>query len=326
MSIFNETYNKIKLDINARMFFEGIKTKENPYKKEVKFELSDFDNFYSDIYIIKNCKFKNILSDVSVIVETPEEINFHQPVLDLFLNAGFGQQIMPEHILSKLNENWIYYESYEKRSLKDRIPIYVFQFDFNDDDKIFSMFYYLDHHFRKEDKNKIVSEFKLNCINCKGFVKNLGRAIIFCLNKPCSKQTISHELCHYFQEIIHVIENKNVTNVNSGISELQLSKNDLQYLLNEKEFYPHIYVDMIKDFKKFYYIYYKDTIDFDNYVNLLFENVEKYKEKIMFSNFGFNYLNNMNDSTSLQMLAALKYLNYQYNEVKSKLIDELEEI
>ena len=35
----------------------------------------------------KNCKFKNILSDVNVIVETPEEINFHQPVLDLFLNA-----------------------------------------------------------------------------------------------------------------------------------------------------------------------------------------------------------------------------------------------
>ena len=34
-----------KLDINPRMFFEGIKTKENPYKKEVKFELSDFDNF-----------------------------------------------------------------------------------------------------------------------------------------------------------------------------------------------------------------------------------------------------------------------------------------
>ena len=93
-----------KLDINLRMFFEGIKTKENPYKKEVKFELSDFDNFYSDIYIIKNCKFKNILSDVNVIVETLEEVNFHQPVLGLFLNAKFGQQIMPEHVLSKLNK------------------------------------------------------------------------------------------------------------------------------------------------------------------------------------------------------------------------------
>lgn len=94
-------------------------------------------------------------------------------------------------------------------------------------------------------------------------------------------------------------------------------------MLDEKEFYPHVYVDMIKDFKKFYFIYYKDTIDFDNYVDLLFENVEKYKEKIMFSNFGFNYLNNMNDSSSLQMLAALKYLNYHYNEVKSKLINDL---
>ena len=214
------------------------------------------------------------------------------------------------------------YKSYEKQSLKNRIPIYVFQFDFNDDDKIFSMFYYLDYHFRKENKVNIVSEFKANCGNCKGFIKNLGDAIIFCLNVPCNKQTISHELCHYFQEIIHVIENKNVINVNSGISELQLSKNDLQYLLNEKEFYPHIYVDMIKDFKKFYFIYYKD-IDINKYIDLLFGNVEKYKEKIMFSDFGFNYLKCMDDSTSLQMLAALKYLNYHYNEVKSKMIDDL---
>ena len=323
MSSFDKTYNKIKLDINARMFYEGIKTRENPYTKVVKFELSDFDNFYEDIFKITNNNFKNILSDSNILIETIEEVDFHQPVLDLFLDARFGQQIMPEHILSKLNKNWIFYESYEKQSLKDRIPIYVFQFDFNDDDKIFSMFCYLDHHFRKEDKNKIVAEFKFNCSNCKGFVKNLGNAILFVLNSPVNKQTISHELCHYFQEIIHVIENKKIINIDSGISALQLSKNDLQYLLNEKEFYPHVYVDMIKDFKKFYYLYYKDTIDFDNYVNLLFENVEKYKEKIMFSNFGFNYLNYMNDSTSLQMLAALKYLNYHYNEVKSKLINDL---
>ena len=326
MNKFNDVYNKIKLDINPRMFFEGIKTKENPYKKEVKFELSDFDNFYSDIYIIKNCKFKNILSDVNVIIETLEEVNFHQPVLDLFLNAKFGQQIMPEHVLSKLNKNWIFYESYKKESLKDRIPIYVFQFDFNDDDKIFSMFCYLYNHFRKEDKNKIVSEFKLHCMNCKGFVKNLENAIIFCLNKPCNKQTISHELCHYFQEIIHVIKNKENLNIDSGIQELQLSKNDLQYLLNEKEFYPHVYVDMIKDFKKFYFIYYKDKdIDTNKYIDLLFSNVEKYKENIMYSDFCFNYLKCMDDSTSLQMLAALKYLNYHYNEVKSKMIDELKE-
>ena len=323
MSSFDKIYNKIKLDINARIFFEGIKTKENPYKKEVKFELSDFDNFYEDIFKITNNNFKNILSDSNILIETIDKVDVHQPVLDLFFDARFGQQIMPEHILSKLNKNWIFYKSYEKQSLKNRIPIYVFHFDFNDDDKIFSMFCYLDHYFRKEDKNKIIAEFKANCGNCKGFVKNLGNAILFVLNSPANKQTIAHELCHYFQEIIHVIENKERINIDSGIVELQLSKNDLQYLLNEKEFYPHVYVDMIKDFKKFYFIYYKNTIDVYKYVNLLFENIEKYKEKIMFSNFGFNYLKCMDDSTSLQMLAALKYLNYHYNEVKSKIIDNL---
>ena len=80
------------------------------------------------------------------------------------------------------------------------------------------------------------------------------------------------------------------------------------------------------DFKKFYYIFYKDTIDIFEYIDLLFSNIEKYKEKIMFSDFGFNYLKYMDNSTSLQMLAALRYLNYHYNEVKSKLIDELEKI
>lgn len=193
--------NKPKFDINTRMFYEGIQTEENPYSKEVKFELSDFDNFYKNIFKVTNNSFKNILD------EPITEVNFYQSILDLFLNARFGQQIMPEHILSELNKNWIYYKSYEKQSLKDRIPIYVFQFDFNDDDKIFSMFHYLDHHFRKEDKDNIVSEFKSNCDSCKGFVKNFGKAILFCLNIPCSKQTVLHELCHYFQEIIHVIKN-----------------------------------------------------------------------------------------------------------------------
>jgi hypothetical protein len=96
-------------------------------------------------------------------------------------------------------------------------------------------------------------------------------------------------------------------------------------LLNEKEFYPHVYVDMIKDFKKFYYSYYKD-IEVNKYIDLLFSNIEKYKEKIMFSDFGFNYLRCMDEPTSLQMLAALKYLNYHYDEVKSKIIDELGKI
>lgn len=320
---FDKTYQKIVMDINPRIFFEDILTPQNPYKKIVHFHENEFDNFYENIFKITNNDFENILSDSNILIETIDEVNFHQPVLDLFFNAKFGQQIMPEHILSKLNKNWIYYESYEKQSLKDRIPIYVFQFDFNNGDEIFSMFCYLDHHFRKSNKYEIISEFKLNCGDCKGFVKNLENAIIFCLNKPCSKQTISHELCHYFQEIMHVIENKKGTNIDSGIAELQLSKNDLQYLLNEKEFYPHIYIDMIKDFKKFYYLMYKDVMDIQEYIDLLFSNIEKFKEKIMYSPFGFDYMSVMNDSTSLQMLAALNFLNFHYEEVKTKLINEL---
>lgn len=318
MKKFDQVYKKIKLDINSRMFYEGILTPKNPYAKVVKFNIKDFDDFYDDIYLIKNNNFNNILSDSNILIETIKEVNFHQPVLDLFLNAKFGEQIMPHHILKKLNENWIYYQSYKEKALIDNIPIYVFKFDFNNDDEIFSMFIYLDNHFRKEDKDIIVKDFKDNCLTVNGFVKNLEKAILFCLNEPCSKQTIAHELCHYFQEIIHVIENKDKINVSLGIPELQLTKTNLQYLLNEKEFYPHIYIDMIKDFKKFYHVSFKD-ITKNQFLKLLFKNIEKYQEQIMYSDIGFEYLKVMKDSTSIQMLAALKYLNYKYDEVKEKI-------
>jgi hypothetical protein len=76
--------NKIKLDINLRMFFEGIKTRENPYTKEIKFELSDFDNFGEDIFKVTNNDFKNILDDSNILIDTTDEVNLHQSVLDLF--------------------------------------------------------------------------------------------------------------------------------------------------------------------------------------------------------------------------------------------------
>lgn len=188
-----------KLYINSRMFFESILTKDNPYKKVIKFDLTDF---YKNIYKITNNNFNNILSDSNILIETVEEVNFNQPVLDLFLNARFGEQIMPNHILNKLNSNWIYYKSYKEIALIDNIPIYVFQFDFNNDDKIFRMFTYLNPTFRKENKEEIVNEFKANCLKCNGFINNLGNSILFCLKEPCNKQTIAHELCHYFQKII----------------------------------------------------------------------------------------------------------------------------
>ena len=50
---------------------------------------------------------------------------------------------------------------------------------------------------------------------------------------------------------------------------------------------------------------------------------EKYQEKIMFSDLGFNYLKVMNEHSSLKMIAALKFLDYHYDEVKEKVLKEL---
>lgn len=309
--------------INARIFYEGIKTKQNPYIKRVIFQSSDFSQFYKNMIKIKDNQFQNILSDSNILIETIDQVNFHQPVLDLFLNARFGQQIMPQHILQKLNKNWIYYNSYKEKSLKDRIPIYVFQFDFTNDDKIFQMFCYLYPKFKYNNKTQVANEFKRNCKNCIAFVTELDKAIIFCLNEPVSKTTIAHELCHYFQNIIHVLKNEdNSCILNAGISQLQLSKDNLQYLLNKDEFYPHIYIDMVNDFKKLYYLAFSH-LSKQQFLDLLFSNIEQHKEKIMYSDFAFTYSNYMKDSTSIQMLAALCYLNYHYTEVKKKLSKQL---
>ena len=41
----------------------------------------------------------------------------------------------------------------------------------------------------------------------------------------------------------------------------------------------------------------------------------------MYSDFAFTYSRCMKDRTSIQMLAALCYLNYRYTEVKKKLTE-----
>lgn len=312
--------------INLRIFYEGIITRQNPYTKRVIFQASDFSQFYKNTIKIKDNVFQNILSDSNILIETIDQVNFHQPVLDLFLNAYFGQQIMPQHILQKLNKNWIYYNSYKEKSLKDRIPIYVFQFDFTNDDKIFQMFCHLYPKFKSGNKTQIVNEFKRNCGNCIAFVTKFNKAIIFCFNEPVSKVTIAHELCHYFQKIIHVLKTKDTEDTlnvsDSGISQLQLSKDDLQYLLNKDEFYPHIYIDMVNDFKKVYYLAFSH-LSKQQFLDLLFSNIEQYKEKILCSDFAFIYSFYIEDRTSIKMLAALCYLNYRYIEVKKKLTEQL---
>ena len=195
-----------KYDSFFRLFYEDIKTKENPYKQLVKFELSQFKSFYKDIFKIKTNIFKNILSDSNILIETIDEVNFHQPVLDMFLNARFGEQITAQHILNKLNSNWIFYDQFHNYCKTKTLPIYVFKFDFLNDSEIFKMFTYLNSSFRTLDKQTIVTEFKQNLGNCLGFVKVLDNAIIFGLNNPCSKQTVAHELCHYFQNILPLVQ------------------------------------------------------------------------------------------------------------------------
>ena len=298
-----------------RLFFEGIPTPENPYKKVVKFEERQFKDFYSSIYKIeKGSTFDDILSDryVNIVVEAASEVNFNQPVLDLILDARFGQQIMPEEILGKLNKNWMFYEQF--RDNNKGIPLYVFKFDFNDDKSILKMFWILCPSLRKKDGSKIAREFKMNCGSLDGFTNDLGNAVLLCLNGNSNKSVVAHELCHYFQDILGILEpdEKNIT-ASSGIPELNLTKEKLKSLLGKKEFYPTVSIDMATDFKKFWKISYPE-LSKEEFMQSLRNEIDTYQNNILYSSYCKKFEKTIGNSSSLQLLAALKHLRHRYEE------------
>lgn len=312
---FNKKIDEI---FNRRIFFENTLDGEIQ-QKPVALTKSDFMDFYSNAYVIKKNEFEDILSDKNIILEAVDEVNFNQPVLDLLYDAKFGEQILPSRILIRLNKNWIYYKSYEKKSLKSNVPLYDYQFSFNDDDSILRMFYHLLPEYRKDDKVELITNFKNFIGDSLGFVTKIDeKAIIMGLNQPASKKTIAHELCHYFQNMIGVLKSK-PKKISGDIGELHLSNENLLYLLNEQEFYPHIYVDMFADLKKFHHISQYSELSGAGFLNELFKEVEHYRDKIFKSKFGREWLRVMDEDSSLQILAACCYLNFRYASIKAKL-------
>lgn len=325
ISTFKETYLKIKKDlsIHPRIFFESIvdKSPVNLYTKKIN--SIDLLNFFNNIVKVKN---NNILTDNNIILETPEEVNFNKPVLKLFLNASFGEQIQKQKILEKLNKNWKYYKSYKDSKKAEDIPFYVFKFDFKSD-KIWNVFSYLDPEAAKNiGKEKIINNFK-PYENDNGLISNLNNCIIMLINEYDSNlTTIAHELTHYFQIIIGVnVEDENKSN-DCGISELQLSKENLNYLFNKNELIPHILINVIHDLKLFHKHYFKH-LSKNQFIKLLINEIELNKNKILFSNFGNQFykfsIKHLNSNlTSIQLLAASCYLEYKWKNIKNYLIDE----
>ena len=186
---------------------------------------------------------------------------------------------------------------------------------------MYDVFKYLNINYIKYKKREqVAKEFLNHCAGSLGFLSVNQNFILMIFHNAVSKKTIAHQLCHYFQEIIGVYQSQ-VVNIDSGLPNLQLTKEDLIYLLDKKQFYPHILIDMIRDFQKLYYIKF-NNISKSQFINFLLLNIQKYSDKIFYSNFGFQYKRIMHQTTSLQFLAALYYLKFHYQEVKEILMKQ----
>lgn len=316
-------FDKIFEEFNERMFFESATAHSNLNSKLIEFTKDNLNDFFKNAYIIKDNNFKNILTDEYILLETAEEVNFNQPVLDMFLNAKYGEKIPAEKILNKINKNWKYYKSF-KENINECLPIYVFQFNFDDDKSKLHMMHYLFPFTRKYKNDEILNNLnKITDEKTFGFLSYVpNKAAFMCLRQPASKNTVAHELCHYFQNVIKILINDNNNEISTDIGNLFMTKDELNGLLNSNEFYPHILVDLFADLKTFHHKSKFKNLSKDEFLQITFNFVEKYKDEIFRTEYGREWLLYMKDDTSLMILAATCFLNYKYDFIKNKLLSD----
>ena len=224
-----------------------------------------------------------------------------------------------------MNIFFIFYNSFQNSDIAKHTPLYVFKFDFDNTDQILKMFKYL--NFKDVcDNNKsqhLVNQFSNIVGSSDGLFSYFDQIAVMCLNeKTCNKQTIAHKLTHYFQQVVGVVKKDIYINDDlAGVPELQLTKNDVQYLFNQDEFVAHVLVDVLKDFDKFYYCVFKGLCSRKQFIDGLIFNVEKSKNQIFYTQLGNLYSQLFNKNTkSLQIVACSCFLNIQWDFVKEQLL------
>ncbi len=173
-------------------------------------------------------------------------------LINLMLNHSDLFIISFNDIIKNINKDWRFYNLLIKT--KKQYPIIVSYIDFsNPGINLINTF--------KKAKIDITKEQFDDYIN--GFIKryNVDNGLLFPINNYCilflnlnenhrfSKNTIEHELYHYFQAILHVnvCKEKHNTKIKTLFG---FTKNEIEYLLNEKEFLANITVDLSKQLIK----------------------------------------------------------------------------
>ena len=107
--------------------------------------------------------------------------------------------------------------------------------------------------------------------------------------------------------------------------ELNLSKNEVKeiydYAFTSNEFPAHLYVDIINDVKFVYENFFKDKSK-EKFITLFINDLLKYKSNIFKSNIGKYFLTNIEDKSSIIILALSAEFNIHLKKILKCLMDE----
>lgn len=270
------------------------------------------------------------LNDDNLISES--ELNTcASKLINLILSHSDLLIISFEDLIKNISKTWRFYNLLLKT--KKQYPIIVNYLDFsNPGIELINTF--------KKARIDIIEEQFNDYIN--GFTEryNTDNGLLFPVNNYCilflnlnekykfSEKTIEHELYHYFQIILHVnvCKEKHNTKIKTLFG---FTNNEIEYLLNEKEFLANITVDLPKQLIKLWKTYYQN-LSKTEFLNLYLKEVDSNFINIMNSDIGKLYRKiNIKDHSPFLLLPICKILNkiHLYNigvkELKKSFFDYL---
>lgn len=302
---------------------------KQPSEFELSFLLEHIENIYKHfIKVSENDKINlDWLNDSDTqLINENDDLLFEsakQPgiknLISKIQNANFNDKISFDEVTFYINKN-SKLSKYIKTCTK-RYSIVIFPINFSNPTQI----NWIKHEYKlntgidkgslslKEYQEKEIEAFKMHLENSSGAIMfNNGIAFMF-LNtqKGISKQTVIHELYHYFQEIFDFDKVSVHSNKFKNIPELLLSKEQVEYLLSENEFLPHIN-ELAENLTKIYFKYFKTMSKkefLDKFINLIIND----SDKILTSNLAKIYKHDIkNDLSAFLILPVCKLLKEKY--------------
>lgn len=309
-----------KFDLTLRKIYQNILTSTHQKILINEAKIKNIDEIYKNIIPIKYANqnflkiFKQetndeIFKEFGIIIQ--DLISYNLSIINKIYAANNFDQITPIELLNSTNN---YFKYIYGNKIINNLPIYICKFNFS-----YPKFWLniLDEFSINYEKNQ-QEHFKLNFKNNDGLTVPIGNAIILCLNTNINIQTntIFHQLFHCLQLIMNLKINLNIIDLNNylnGIFQLGLSQQNIQYLLNPKQFQTYIQIDFNNILEAIYTEFYTNKTDINtfkfNVLNDLKNNINNIFLSMFYKKFLQSKIIQNKDNTAIKCFALCLYLD-----------------